>query len=141
MKAITPCSHFKKRLVNMVLLKDLTFPDSGRLLQGPGPRGSTAHGSTSDDSGRRPLAISVAGAGLILLFAIWCIRTSCVRSGSATRVVNVTSAPVPPPSAPVPLQDERAGDAMQSTLQRKHAILELFRASQVTMVSYEVYPL
>ena len=125
-------SHFKKRVVNMVLLKDLTFPDSGRLLH-------VSTDSTNDDSGGpfNQVAISVAGVGLILslllLCTIWCICS--VRSGLATRgVVNVTSATVPP-------QDERAGDTIQSTLQRKHAILELFRASQVTMVSYEVYPL
>ena len=118
----------------MVLLKDFTFPESSRLLQlSPG---RTTRDGTSDDSGdHRPLnqvAIIVAGVGLLLLFAIWVL--SCARSGLATRgVVNVTSATAPP-------QDERAGDAMQSTLQRKHAILELFRASQVTMVSYEVYP-
>ena len=119
MKALTFCSHFKKRVV----MKDLAFPDSGRLLQGP-----ASSDSTSDDSGglSNPVAISVAGVGLILLCTIWCI-TSSVRSGLATRVVTVTSAPVLP-------QDERAGDAIQSTLQRKHAILELFRTSQVTMV-------
>ena len=121
------CSHFKKRVVHMMLLKDLAFPDSGRLLQ-------ASTDSTSDEDSRGPfnqIAISVVGVGLLLLCAIWCI--SSVRSGSATRVVNVTLAPVLP-------QDERAGGAIQSTLQRKQAILELFRTSQVTMVRYEVYP-
>jgi hypothetical protein len=118
-------------------LQDLAFPDSGRSLQagGPGP----SDGTISDDSSGSPppfnhVFIYLAGVGLLLLCALWCI--SSVRSGLATRGedANAIAAPVLPQR-----DEERAGAdadaAIQSTLvQRKHAILELFRTSQVTMV-------
>jgi hypothetical protein len=113
-----------------MLLQDLAFPDSGRLLEGP------CDSSLEDDDHGSPfntLLICGAGVGLLLLCAIWCIGS--VRSGSATRDVNATSV------LPVLAQDERACDEiLRSTLivQRKHVILELFRTSQVTMVRNKV---
>jgi hypothetical protein len=119
----------RKELANM-LLQDLAFPDSGRLLEGPSDSSleDDHHGSPFNNAG-----INVAGVGVILVCAIWCIRT--VRSGLATRDVNATSV------LPVLGQDERACDeTLRSTLvvQRQHVIiLELFRTSQVTMVRNE----
>jgi hypothetical protein len=121
---VTLCSHLKKRRgeYGMVILQDLAFPDSGRDLQGPS--------DSSDDSGSpiNHVAIYAVGGGLLLLLcAIW----SSISCLATWRDVNAsTSAP-----AAVRPQDERAGDAIQSTLlQRKHAILKLFRTSRVTMV-------
>jgi hypothetical protein len=127
---------FQKEFVNM-LLQDLAFPDSGRLLQKLGPSMEGPSDSSLDDdyhgSPFNHVGIYVAGVGLMLLCAIWCI--SSVRSGLATRDVNATSV------LPVLAQDERACDEiLRSTLvaQRKHVILELFHTSQVTMVRNEV---
>jgi hypothetical protein len=133
-------------------MQDMAFPDdSGRVLRYQEPNDSTS------DSSERPfnqVAIYVAGVGLVLLLSIWCISSyrsflatrrllaarrlwvTTVTAILATSDVNATTA------APVllPQQGERAGDAIKySTLaQRKHAILELFRTSQVTMVRDEV---
>jgi hypothetical protein len=115
-------------------LQDLAFPDdSGRSLQA----GPSDDSIISDDSSSTspPFHQHVGGyltvIGVILVCAFWCI--SSVRSGLATRgeEANATAAPLPSQR-----DEERAGaDAIQSTLvQRKHAILELFRTSQVTMV-------
>jgi hypothetical protein len=112
-----------------MLLEDLAFPDSGRLLQGTSD-------STSDDSGIAFNNIGIyffIGAGLNLLCAIWWIFGS-VRNGLATRDVNAVAAPVFP-------QDERADGELQSTLaQRKHVILDVFQTSQVTMVRNVMRP-
>jgi hypothetical protein len=116
-----------------MLLQDLAFPDSGRTLQGPCDRST----SSDHDSGIVPfkhLGIYIVGVGLVLVLSVcWCIRL--LRSES-TRDVNAAA-------APVPAQDERAegGDGeTESTLaqRRLHAILELFRTSQVTMVRNEM---
>jgi hypothetical protein len=129
-----------------MLLQDLAFPDSGRLLQGSSDPSTTTIRSDQqhDDSGTivpfNHLSIYVAGVGLVLLSVVCCIRL--VRSELAKRdAANAAAA------APVPAQDERAeqeeggDDEIESALlvqRRLHAILELFRTSQVTMVRNEM---
>jgi hypothetical protein len=115
-------------------LQDLAFPDSGRSLQaGPSDDSIISDDSSTTSPPFNHVGIYLAGVALILLCALWCI--SSVRSGLATRGgedANATAEPVLPQR-----DEERTGaDAIQSTLlvQRKHAILELFRTSQVTMV-------
>jgi hypothetical protein len=116
-------------------LQDLAFPDSGRSLQaGPSDDSIISDDSSSTSPPFNHVGSYITGVALILLCALfWCI--SSVRSGLATRGgedANATAEPLPSQR-----DEERTGaDAIQSTLlvQRKHAILELFRTSQVTMV-------
>jgi hypothetical protein len=115
-----------------MLLQDLAIPDSGRLLQ-VGPGGiSTISDDSESTSSPSQIGIYLAGAGLILLCAFWCI--SSVRSGLAPpRDVNTAAAPG---GLPRPHDDERADDEIQLARHtaRKYAILEVFRTSEVTMV-------
>jgi hypothetical protein len=123
-----------------MILKDLASPpDSGGrllLLQEDGTSDSSTSDHDSDIAPFNRIFIYIALVGLILLAVFWCV--SSVRSGLATNddVNAAASAP-----AAVSPQDERAAAAtgtdtiLQPTLvQRKNAILELFRTSQVTMV-------
>jgi hypothetical protein len=98
------------------LLKDLDFPDSGRLLQltpGESTEVESRDGSFGD------ACIAVVGILVIAVGVFGCV-IMCRNRG-----------------APVSTARVNAMDTPETLAERKHAILKLFEISQVTMVSYE----
>jgi len=108
-------------------LQDLAFPDAGRLLQGTNDR-------TIDEASESPFHNNgfclFAALGMILMVWFYCCVRRSARAngdGNTARVATVL---------PSFSQDEReaAGYTIHSSLaQRKRAILEIFRTTQVTM--------
>jgi hypothetical protein len=110
-------SQSNKMLVNE-LLKDLAFPDPGRLLRQIEPEVTEA-GPESDFN----VVAGICFFGILMILMAICLRFNptfrslCV----STRRENAM---------------DKARDMPQSTLaEREYAILELFETSQVTMVS------
>jgi hypothetical protein len=117
-----------------MLLQDFGFPDSGitRLLA----HGSSADNTGNDEDSGNPFhslgLYLIIGLGFTLTIGLYC----CIRNLSANRDADAGAATMVLPQ-PFP-QDARAGyiKQCQSTLvaQRKQAILEHFRTTQVTRV-------
>jgi hypothetical protein len=102
--------------------KDLAFSDPVRHLQR-----TSDNTTTSSGSDRYFVGIYIVGLAMIVMVAIWCVKT--IRSCVCLRRVNAIDAPELPP-------DKSVHKLTKSTLaKRKQAILELFKTSQVTMVS------
>jgi hypothetical protein len=98
------------------LLKDLDFPDPGRLLQRT--RGESTEVESRDGS-FTDACIAVVGILVIALGVFGCV-IMCRNRG-----------------APVSTAGVNAMDTPYTLAERKYAILKLFEISQVTMVSYE----
>jgi hypothetical protein len=97
------------------LLKDLAFPDPGRLLQRESPEITKASSESDLD-----ILGAVGFIGILMILAVICGRFN----------TKFRSAPE------LPHHGDKPRDIPNSTLaERKHAILGIFETSQVIMVS------